>query len=101
MPLRKHPRFAAQFPVSFSGENISGEGTLSDISLGGCRVSSATSPASGSVMTLRIDLYGDDSPLVIDLAAVRWSAKEQFGVEFIQVGTAHLERLQALVKTLE
>ncbi len=101
MPLRKYPRFVADLPVSFSGENIAGEGILIDISLGGCAVSSDTCPAFGSVITLRIHLYGDDSPLVINLAAVRWSDREKFGVEFIQVGAAHLERLQALVKTFE
>ncbi len=101
MPLRKHPRFVADLPVSFSGENISGEGTLFDLSIGGCGVSTDASPSFGSVITMSIHLYGDDSPLAIDLAAVRWSVKEKFGVEFIQVGPAQRERLLALVNTFQ
>lgn len=101
MTLRKHPRFTLTRPVSFFGKNISGKGRLVGLSTQGCEVSTTTSPAYPSLLAMKIDLYGDASPLVIQKAAVRWSAAQKFGVEFIQIETAELERLHAFLNTLQ
>ena len=100
MESRKPPRFAVQLPAAFSGENISGEGTVVDLSEVGCGIITENSPAVSTNLTMMIDLYGDDSPLAIELAAVRWSSDGVVGVSFLRIGVAELERLRAFVKTL-
>ena len=100
MALRKHPRFAAQLPVYFSGKKISGRGTLVQISIAGCCVSSDPIPPYPSVLTLSIEFHGNDPDLKIK-AVVRWASETEFGAEFLEIGKAELERLQALVETYE
>ncbi len=101
MAIRKHSRFAVTRPVSFFGKNISGKGTLVSLSRQGCEVSTTTSPAYASLLTMNIDLYGGASPVVIHKAAVRWSAAQKFGTEFLQIEKTELKRLQAFLNTLQ
>ena len=101
MEQRKQLRFAVQLPVSFSGENFSGQGTIVDISAEGCGMISDTSPAVPSYITLNIHLNSDDSPVSVELAAVRWSSVPRCGVEFIRIAVEDQNRLRAFEKILE
>ncbi len=100
MDLRNPPRYAVQLPVSFSGQNISGKGTIVDLSEQGCGVLTDTRLPIASLITLKIDLYGDDPPLTIDLAVVRWLSGPTVGVEFIRTETGEQQRLKAFVNSL-
>jgi hypothetical protein len=57
MERRKHPRIAHKslytIPITFSGE-AKGTGTLYDLSPGGCKVDSRTTPPLGASLTLRL-----------------------------------------------
>jgi hypothetical protein len=49
----------------------------------GCRIRSAVPLHKGNHIQIRIELIGET--LTGDLAVVRWSTKEEFGVELIRV----------------
>lgn len=101
MMQRRTPRFAVQLPVSFSGDEVSGKGTILNLSTEGCAVLGDATLAKSNYLALQIDLPGDSSPLIIELAAVRWCSGSQSGLEFIRLESTQQERLQAFVKTLE
>ena len=98
---RKHIRFRVDFRSTVSGGTVlEGDGTVLNLSLGGCRVESAASVQVGLVLELRIYAPGLDCPLVIDEAAVRWVRGPTFGLAFIRLGETEDERLRQVVNSL-
>jgi len=89
MERRKHPRIAHKslctIPVKFSGE-AKGTGSLYDLSPGGCKVDSRTTPPLGASLTLRLAVSSKSEPVKIDAAIVSWTIKgKYFGVKFLDV----------------
>ncbi|HEV8329666.1 MAG TPA: PilZ domain-containing protein [Nitrospiraceae bacterium] len=66
-----------------------------DVSLEGCRIRSAVPMHKGDYVRIRIDLIGDT--LTGDLAVVRWSRKEEFGVELIRMALDQQARLRGFL----
>jgi c-di-GMP-binding flagellar brake protein YcgR len=103
MDRRKSPRFRVQFRGSFTIEqehSIAGEGTVVDLSLGGCRVESGTKVPAGSYLELRIHVPGLDEAMSIAGALVIWFRDREFGVEFIRIPSLQEQRLRQVVKKL-
>jgi hypothetical protein len=99
---RQHPRFPVQFRSSFSSANIvSGEGTLADLSIRGCRILSATEVKAGTTLQLRVDMSGGKPPIQVTQAVVRWCRDRSFGLEFVSLTPDEWARLQDVVKDLE
>jgi len=99
---RQHPRFPVQFRSSFSSANIvSGEGTLADLSIRGCRILSATEVKAGTTLQLRVDMSGGKPPIQVTQAVVRWCRDRSFGLEFVSLTPGEWARLQDVVKDLE
>jgi PilZ domain len=102
MEQRKNPRFPVRFRSSFTSLNIvGGDGSISDLSLRGCRVESQTEVRPGTSLELRIHTSEDDPPLQIQEAVVRWSRAQHFGVEFMTLEPEEWARLQHTVTQLE
>ena len=101
MEGRKHSRFAVQLPVSFSGDRLSDGGTILNLSTEGCAIMSETVASAAVYLELTMQLRERDEPVQVDLAAVRWSSATRFGVEFIKIRPAEVERLKKFVKALE
>ncbi len=80
---------------------MSEAGTVTNLSLGGCRVGSKASVYIGMYLTLQIDLPGHESPLKLDQAVVRWAKEHEFGLEFISMWPEEEEHLRRFVSTLE
>ena len=91
MEKRKCPRFPVMLPTVFFGERAGG-GLVVDMSLEGCRIRSAVPMQKGDYVRIRIDLVGDT--LIGDLAVVRWSRQEEFGVELIRLAPDQQARLR-------
>ena len=91
---RKCPRFPVMLPTVFFGERAGG-GLVVDVSLEGCRIRSAVPMQKGDYVRIRIDLIGDT--LTGDLAVVRWSRKEEFGVELIRMASEQQARLRGFL----
>ncbi|MGH7233471.1 MAG: PilZ domain-containing protein [Nitrospiraceae bacterium] len=104
MERRKHVRVAtASFSpvtVSFSGE-VQGTGTLYDVSPGGCKIDSRVTPPLGASLTLRLSLFDQTQPVVIDDGIVGWTIKNKyFGVKFLKLKPREQEALNRYLAAL-
>ncbi len=101
MEHRKHPRYQFHCEISFSQQEMSEAGTVTNLSLGGCKVDSKASVYIGMYLTLQVSLPGHDSPLKFDQAVVRWANEQEFGLEFMTMRPEEQARLRHFVSTLE
>lgn len=99
---RRHPRVRVQFRSHFSSKNkmVAGEGDLQDLSQAGCRIKSQATASAGSDLELCIFIDGDENPLVIDVASVRWVRSDEFGLSFTQVRPPVQRRISDLCRKL-
>ena len=101
MDIRKHARFTVHFQSSFSsGQRLEGEGTVLNLSVGGCKVKSDTRVPLGTDVRLHI-MMQEEQPLEIKRAAVRWVRGQEFGLEFTFVEADEELRLRLFVQTFE
>jgi DNA-binding response OmpR family regulator len=98
---RKYTRFSITLPVAFGDHTFAYTGMLVDISHEGCRIRSAD--AAPGVKYFRVEIRLDDphATLTVDLAVMRWSRNEEFGVEFIRMEPDHQARLRSLIRSCE
>ena len=102
MEQRRDRRFPVGFRSSFSSANsISGDGTLSELSLRGCRVRSLIEVNPGTILQLRVHVSDHESPIVVSHAIVRWYRDGSFGCEFVSLGAEEWDRLRAVTTELE
>lgn len=96
---RQYPRVPVELQVYFSttGNNSIREGTMFDLSAGGCAVTSMASVKPGSAVRILIRATDLGSPITIESAAVRWSKHGEFGVEFLGVSEVDQSRLHRLL----
>ena len=99
---RKDARFDVQFRSSFSSANVvSGEGTLSDLSIRGCCVFSLIEVKPGTALQLRVHASDHEPPILVSQALVRWVRSSSFGCEFVNLSPDEWARLHYVVKDLE
>lgn len=102
---RQFPRFLIQFPVSFVRDGVMiGDGTCCDLSVGGCTVASHANVRTGEQMELQLHLLDRQeptTPLMVDIAEVRWTIQQQCGLEFISLPSGDRSRLHQYVETLQ
>ncbi len=102
MDRRLAPRFKVHLPISFSGDSLTGEGIVVNLSLGGCAVESERKVQRWKYLTLRIFLPNQDAPLVVDRAQVRSSHRRQLlPLEFLDMQPEEQARLRRFVTALE
>lgn len=99
---RQHPRAQVQFRSHFSsrGQMVAGDGTLKDLSLGGCRIQSSIGVPVGAQLELCIYTDNDAAPMIIDEAVVRWAQRGEFGIQFTQMRKDATRRLADLCRIL-
>ena len=102
MDRRSYSRFPIQFPMSFSGEGTGGEGTVTDLSKAGWKatVSSSQPVQIGKYLTLHLSVPHQDHPVKVEVAAVRWVRGQEFGVEFLFLGTDEEAELSRFLTSL-
>lgn len=96
---REHRRFPVRMILSFSGNRVKGEGTLVDISMGGCLVQSTMQVGHGEIYYLRIALSEQDMPLEL-AAMVRSAGARGIGFQFLRA-TREDRRLVDLIQRLD
>lgn len=101
MDRRKSPHFQVHLPMSFSGDRVAGEGTVYNLSTGGCKAESDTAVNTGAYLRVRLSLPDQDSSITIEVAAVRWAMGRDFGVEFISLPPDDQEHLRQFLKILD
>jgi len=97
--VRKQPRFVVHLPGSFLGEHRTGEGVLVNISTDGCAVRSDARLQPGSFVELRIDLPDPEPPVEVEVAVVRWSRGDEFGLDFISLRPEECRRLSRFLRS--
>ena len=94
---RRTRRHTVLLPVEVDGKKDL-KGLTSDLSLGGCRITSNLAVRSGQHLTLRLHLPGQESPIVVERAAVRWVVGKDFGLQFMLLVSSERERLEGLLQ---
>jgi c-di-GMP-binding flagellar brake protein YcgR len=97
---REHPRISVDMQVLFSTINQTDirKGTMFDLSVRGCAVTSMSSVQPGSAVRILIRATDFGSPITITSAAVRWSDGGEFGVEFLDLSEIDQRRLHRLLQ---
>jgi hypothetical protein len=62
---REHLRIPVRLYLSFSGGKVRGEGTVLDLSMGGCIIKSETQVQTNDIFYLRLSLDDTESPLEV------------------------------------
>ena len=97
---REYDRVEMNFPVSFFGQDIKGEGIVINVSMGGCSVRTDAKVETGAIINLSLYISKDVPPVVIDAAMVRNARAGTIGLEFLLWQQSERERLQQFVRGL-
>ena len=102
---RQFPRFLVQFKIYLLLDGVLiGHGTGYDLSAGGCAVASQVNVGNGYNMALQLYLPDHEdptTPLMVEVAAVRWTIKPKLGLEFISLPSGEQQRLHQYAKTIQ
>ncbi len=101
---RQFPRFLVQFQIYLLLDGVLiGDGTGYDLSAGGCAVASQVNVGKGYNMALQLYLPDHEdptTPLMVKVAATRWTIKPKLGLEFISLPSGEQQRLCRYVTTM-
>ncbi|HEX5608366.1 MAG TPA: PilZ domain-containing protein [Candidatus Binatia bacterium] len=97
---REYDRMEISFPVTFFGQDISGEGTVINVSMGGCTLRTHTKLETGAILNLSLQISKDVPAVVVEAGVVRGMRAEIAGIEFLLWQQSERERLQLFVRGL-
>lgn len=93
-----HMSMTVHYRVSLSAESAAtGEGRLLDLSLEGCRIEADRPLAVNTYLSLRLQIAPKDLPILVDLAAVRWTRGMNCGVHFLSIQPLQAARLKTFL----
>ena len=99
------PRYSERRPVhataSFVTEEGVGYGCVQEISVPGCRLRTPAFLEVGQTLNLEFRFAGQDTPLRVPLAVVRWVQSPFAGLEFIGMSWPDQARLRQLVRSTD
>lgn len=106
--LRKHRRVATPPGSLLSFVRVAenrdeipeGDGTILNLSPGGCKISSDTPVSVGHTYSLIIQLPSFPTPVTIDSAIVRWIGENVFGFKFDTIRPEQEEQLREYLRRL-
>lgn len=78
--MREYRRFPVNCLLYFSSDHLYGTGTVWNLSLGGWRVDSDVTVATGTTLTLFVMLPDNKEAVLVDQATVCWSRGHEFGL---------------------
>lgn len=89
---RKHPRYAVQCRVEFTGDH-EGEGQVLNLALGGCLLQTAVPLDPDSHLSLRLYLPQHTEPIRVHAAVTRWARRSTYGLSFLLLEERSQEEL--------
>jgi hypothetical protein len=95
--LRRHGRVTVEYSASFSSTSAHGQGIVVDISLGGCRARTSLFAQPDDCLGVVIRLPGNENPLYVMRAIVRWTNAQEFGMEFMDMEFNDRRRLNEVI----
>jgi PilZ domain len=93
---REHLRIPVRLFLSFSGGKIRGEGTVLDLSMGGCIIKSETKVHTNDIFYLQLSLDDGEPPLEV-AAMVRSASARGIAFKFLRAAQEN-KRLHAFVQ---
>jgi len=97
---REYVRIPVRFQLTFSGKQVSGEGTVLNLSIQGCTIETATPTPYGELLFLRVQKTDGQPLFEIEAAVVRFISEKAVGVEFIRIQDREMERLERIIVNL-
>lgn len=97
---REFQRFSVKVPAQYLGKECVGQGTVTDFSLNGWRLTGTYPVRQGMRLSLRVQLPEDPSPLQIPQAVVQWSRGNEFGIELVNPHPETQQRLRTWASLL-
>lgn len=101
MERRRHRRVPAELKSLLLGNSHEVEGITLDLSIGGARIESELDVFPGKQIRVRLVMPGEEEPLLIDQAMVRWVDEDTFGIEFLKVNQDRRDDLEELIDAFE
>ncbi len=97
---RDHRRFQTHFPVVFSCGQTQGEGIVTDIAMGGCRLKTDLKLTEDTPLELKLQVPGIETEIWVDKATV--CSVESFfaGLSFARLAGAEKKRLRRFLVQL-
>ena len=95
-PRDRH-RVRVDYPASFTGDEGSGHGTVTNLTIAGCEIESRIQFPIGAGLSLRVQASEARPPIVIALAIVRWKNGDRFGLEFVRFVETAKEQLKDML----
>ncbi len=84
LQARSRPRVPVDYPASFTGDDVSGHGTVTNLTLSGGEIESAIQLPLGTRLSLHVQPPSARPSIVIALAIVRWKEGARYGLEFVR-----------------
>ncbi|TKB93533.1 MAG: PilZ domain-containing protein [Nitrospira sp.] len=94
---RGRPRVPVDYPVQFTGDEGSGYGTVTNLTLAGGEVDSQIQLSIGARVCLHVQPPGARPPIIITLAIIRWKQGDRFGIEFVRFEGTAKEQLKEML----
>ncbi len=101
MNRRKLNRITSRVEVGLLGDLVDAMGTVVDLSTTGCRVQGADRINAKGNLHLMIRSQRGQAPIKVEQAAIRWTAGQGAGLEFVRVHPEQARRLSHLVSVLK
>ena len=99
--VRTHPRFQVQWPMLYRGADFVAEGTMLDLSLKGGRFAGTMPVDVGMRLGIYIDAPQKRDDLMIEEAVVTWVSDNEFGTQFVQMGSPDAKWLVGYLEMAE
>lgn len=94
---RSRPRVPVDYPASFTGDDVSGHGTVRNLTLAGGEIESAVQLPLGAGLRLHVQPPSARPSIVIALGIVRWKEGERYGLEFVRFEGDAKEQLKDML----
>ena len=94
---RGWPRVPVDYPVLFTGDESSGHGTVTNLTLAGGEMKSAIQLPLGARLSLHMQPPSARPIIVIALAIVRWKEGDRYGIEFVRFEGDAKEQLKDML----
>lgn len=89
------------YPALFTGDEGSGHGTVTNLTIAGCEIESHVQFSIGAGLSLRVQAPEARPPIIIALAIVRWKKGDRFGLEFVRFEGRAKEQLGDMLNQRE
>ncbi len=97
---REYGRLPVNLTATFAAGAVRGQGTIKDISVAGCSLSTEARLEEGNILYLKLQLPNLANHVDVEVAVLRSICSSQASVEFLRFESGERERLQHFIRGL-